>query len=66
MLLRKASHGRFGEGKAKEIWDAASTSFGVDFAKNAFAFQIRQQIAQLMFTEDQIEELEEQISYLLH
>ena len=65
-LLNKASHGRFGESKAKEIRDAASTSFGVGFAKNAFAFQIRQLIEQLMFTESQIEELEEQISYLLH
>ena len=65
-LLNKASHGRFGEGKAREIRDAASTSFGVGFAKNAFAFQIRQLIEQLMFTEGQIGELEEQISYLLH
>ena len=65
-LLNKASHGRFGEDKAKEIRNAASTSFGVGFAKNAFAFQIRQLIEQLMFTEGQIEELEEQISHLLH
>ena len=36
------------------------------FAKNAFSFQIRQLIEQLMFLENQIEELEEQISYLLH
>lgn len=41
-LLNEASHGRFGEEKAKELWDAAAGSFGVGFAKNAFAFQIRQ------------------------
>lgn len=44
----------------------AADSFGVGFAKNAFSFQIRQLIEQLMFLENQIEELEEQISYLLH
>ena len=65
-LLQKASHGRFGEEKAKEIRSAAVGSFGVGFAKNAFAFQIRQLIEQLMFSENQIEELEEQISLLLH
>ena len=65
-LLTKASHGRFGESKAKEIRTVAADSFGVGFAKNAFSFQIRQLIEQLMFLENQIEELEEQISYLLH
>ena len=64
--LTKASHGRFGESKAKEIRTVAADSFGVGFAKNAFSFQIRQLIEQLMFLENQIEELEEQISYLLH
>ena len=64
-LLNKASRGRFGEEKAKEIRSAASDSFGVGFAKNAFAFQIRQLVEQLMFTETQIEELDEQISHLL-
>ena len=64
-FLNKASHGRFGEEKAKAVRSAASGSFGVGFAKNAFAFQIRQLIEQLMFTETQIEELDEQISHLL-
>lgn len=65
-FLNKASHGRFGEEKAKEIRTAAAGSFGVGFAKNAFAFQIKQLVEQLMFLEAQIEELDEQISYLLH
>lgn len=64
-FLNKASHGRFGEEKAKEIRTAAAGSFGVGFAKNAFAFQIKQLIEQLMFLENQIEELDEQISHLL-
>ncbi len=64
-FLNKASHGRFGEEKAKEIRTAAAGSFGVGFDKNAFAFQIKQLIEQLMFLEAQIEELDEQISHLL-
>lgn len=64
-FLSKASHGRFGEEKAKEIRSAAAGSFGVGFAKSAFAFQIKQLVEQLMFLETQIEELDEQISYLL-
>ena len=64
-LLNKASHGRFGEKKAKEIRTAAAGSFGVGFAKNAFSFQIRQLVEQLLFLENQIDELDEQISHLL-
>ena len=65
-FLNKSSHGRFGEEKAKELRSAASSSFGVGFAKNAFAFQTKQLVEQLMFLETQIEELDEQISQLLH
>ncbi len=64
-FLNKASHGRFGEEKAKEIRTAAAGSFGVGFAKNAFAFQIKQLVEQLIFLETQIQELDEQISHLL-
>lgn len=64
-LLEKASHGRFGRDKAEQLKAAAADSFGVGFAKDAFAFQIRQLIEQLEFLEGQIEELEEQISILL-
>ena len=41
-LLEKASHGRFGKEKAEQLKAAAASSFGVNFAKDAFAFQIRQ------------------------
>ena len=64
-LLEKASHGRFGKEKAEQLKAAAASSFGVSFAKDAFAFQIRQLIEQLEFLEGQITELEEQISSLL-
>ncbi|WP_313291996.1 IS110 family transposase [Faecalispora jeddahensis] len=65
-LLSKASKGRFGISKANEIQESASNTFGVSFAKNAFAFQIKQIIAQINFIEDQLEELEIEISTLLH
>ena len=64
-LLEKASRGRFGKEKAEQLKAAAASSFGVSFAKDAFAFQIRQLIEQLEFLEGQIAELEEQISSLL-
>ncbi len=64
-LLEKASHGRLGKEKAEQLKAAAASSFGVNFAKGAFAFQIRQLIEQLEFLEGQIAELEEQISSLL-
>lgn len=64
-LLEKASHGRFGREKAAQLKAAAADSFGISFAKDAFAFQIRQLIEQLKFLEGQIEELENQISVLL-
>jgi len=65
-LLTKASNGRFGEEKAKQLKAAASNSFGISFAKDAFSFQIRQLIKQIRFLEEQIKELEQKISLLLH
>ena len=64
-LLEKASRGRFGKEKAEQLKAAASGSFGVGFAKDAFAFQIKQLIEQLEFLERQIEELEAHIAVLL-
>lgn len=64
-LLNKASRGRFGEEKAKQLKAVAAGSFGVSFAKDAFAFQIRQLVEQIQFLEKQIEELEKQLSVLL-
>lgn len=64
-ILEKASHGRFGKEKAEQLKAVAAGSFGVSFAKDAFAFQIRQLIEQLEFLERQIEELEEHIAFLL-
>ena len=64
-LLIKASRGRFGAEKADQLKTAAKSSFGVSFAKDAFAFQIRQLIEQIVFLEKQITALEKEISVLL-
>lgn len=63
-LLEKASRGRFGKEKAEQLKAMAAGSFGVCFAKDAFAFQIRQLIEQLNFLERQIVQLEKHISAL--
>jgi transposase len=64
-ILEKASKGRFGLEKAENIKDIAKNSFGISYAKDAFSFQIKQLMEQILFIENQIEELEEQISVLL-
>lgn len=64
-LMAKASKGRLKEEKAKQLQEAAAGSFGVSFAKDAFSFQIKQQVEQINFLEKQLAELEEQITLLL-
>lgn len=65
-LLIKSSRGRFGEEKAKQLKSTAANSFGVSFAKDAFSFQIKQLMEQVVFLETQIKALEKEISALLH
>lgn len=65
-ILNKASHGRFGKEKAEQLKTAAKETFGIAFAKDAFSFQIKQLMEQIVFLENQLSELEEQISGLLH
>ncbi len=65
-LLNKSSHGRFGKDKAEQLKTAAKNTFGITFAKEAFSFQIRQIMAQIIFLEKQLDELEKQIANLLH
>lgn len=64
-LLTKASMGKFKMQKAEQIKNAAAGSFGVSFAKQAFAFQIRQLIEQINFIEKQLDELDREIAKLL-
>jgi transposase len=64
-LLNKASRGRFNIEKANQLKAAATGSFGVKFAKDAFSFQIKQLIEQIIFIENQLDDLESEISFLL-
>ena len=64
-LLNKASNGRFGIGKAQEIKEYATKSFGISFAKETFSFQIKQIINQISFIESQLKELEKEITNIL-
>ena len=64
-LLNKVSRGRFGLEKAQEIQSAAASTFGITYAKEAFAFQIKQLMEQMSFSERQIAQLEEQIASIL-
>ncbi|NLM05818.1 MAG: IS110 family transposase [Tissierellia bacterium] len=64
-MLSKCSKGRFGMDKAKEIKEAASKSFGIKFALKSFSFQIKQIINQISFLEEQIKEIEIEISSLI-
>lgn len=66
-LLAKASKGRFGKDKAKEIKSVASQSFGITVATDAFAFQLKQILEQITFIEEQVADLDRQISeYIDH
>ena len=64
-LLYECSKGRLGINKAEEIQSRARESFGIKFAKRSFSFQIKQIISQISFLEEQLKEIEIEISYLL-
>jgi transposase len=64
-LLIKASKGRFDATKSKQLKEIAKGSFGISFAKDAFAFQIKQIIQQITFLENQLKDLDKEISVLL-
>lgn len=59
--LKQASKGRLGLNRAEAIKQAASSSFGVRFAQEAYVFQLRSMIEQIKFLENQIKEVEKEI-----
>lgn len=61
-LLRKASRGRHGADKARELKSLAARSVGLTLCSDAFAFQIRILIEQIEFTEKQIDEIDKKIA----
>lgn len=60
-LLAKASKGRFGREKALQLKEAASNSFGITIAVDAFAFQLRLILEQVSYIEQQVAELDRKI-----
>jgi len=61
-LLAKASKGRFGREKALQLKEAATNSFGITIAVDAFAFQLRQLLEQISFIEKQVADLDRKIT----
>lgn len=64
-LLGEASRNRLGMKKAEELKTAASHSFGIKFAQEAFTFQLRSMIEQLKFLEKQITDTEKEIKKIM-
>ncbi|MDE7309951.1 MAG: IS110 family transposase [Lachnospiraceae bacterium] len=61
-LLARLSRQKLGTDKAEQLKSAASSSFGITFAKNSFAFQLKTLIEQITFIEKQVKETESEIS----
>lgn len=60
-LISKLSRGHFGKEKAKEIQDAAASSFGITFALDSFSIQLKLLLKQLELLTEQIDLLDEEI-----
>ncbi len=64
-LLAKLSRQKVGAAKAEQLKSAASSSFGVTFAKTSFTFQLKALIEQISFIEKQVKETEAEISGIM-
>jgi transposase len=62
-MLKKLSRGQLGYAKAEKIHEAAQNTFGIKIAQDAFKFQLKQLIDQVLFLEDQLKELDCEIEY---
>lgn len=63
-LLSKYSKGKFNKDTALHIKDVAKSSFGIKFTTDACSFEIKQLINQIIFLENQIDEVDKQIKEL--
>jgi len=61
-FIAKHSRNRLGWDKAEQLQTAAKSSFGIDFALDAFRFQLRILLRQIRFTEHQLALLEKEIA----
>ena len=64
-LLSKASRGRFGLDKAKQIQQTAKNSFGIVLASSSFALIIRQYLEQLKSLESSIAAFDSEIARIM-
>lgn len=64
-LLAQLSRQKVGAQKAERLKAAASSSFGITFAKNSFTFQLKALIEQISFIENQVKETEAEISSIM-
>lgn len=64
-LLAQLSRQKIGAAKAEQLKAAASSSFGITFAKNSFTFQLKALIEQIAFIENQVKETETEISHIM-
>ena len=63
-LLSKYSKGKFNKDTALHIKNVAKSSFGIKFTTDACSFEIKQLINQIIFLENQIDEVDKQIKAL--
>ena len=63
-LLSKHSKGKFNKDTALHIKEVAKESFGIKFTTNACSFEIKQLINQIIFLENQIDEVSIEIKEL--
>ena len=63
-LLSKYSKGKFNRDTALHIKEIANSSFGIKFTTDACSFEIKQLINQIIFLENQIDEVSKEIQEL--
>ena len=63
-LLKKASKGRHGTDTVRKVKALAKNSFGIKFTGDACSFEIKQLVNQIIFLEDQVDELDFKIKEL--
>ena len=63
-LLSKHSKGKFNKEDALRIKEVAKNSFGIKFTTNACSFEIKQLINQIIFIENQVNEVAKEIKEL--
>ena len=61
-FIAKHSRNRLGWNKAEQLQTAAKSSFGIDFALDAYRFQLRILLQQIRFSEEQLALLEKEIA----